>query len=242
MPISVAIVEDDPKASDTLRSHLERYGKENGIHFRIQVFQNAVLLLDHYTANYDIIYMDIQMPMMNGMDASRCLRDLDPTVALIFVTSLTQYAIQGYEVNALDYVVKPFNYYDFALKMTRALKRIPQHEGEDIMVSMKAGTVRLSLDNIKYVEVQGHHVIYHTMHGDYTQYSTITKVEQQLSPHHFVRCNSCYLVNLQYVKEIQGMMAYVGDEALKISQPKKKAFCQAVVAFANRHHFSISSS
>lgn len=239
MPISVAIVEDDLKASEALTSHLERFGRENSIHFRIQVFQNAILLLDHYTADYDLIYMDIQMPMMNGMDAARCLRDLDSTVALIFVTSLTQYAIQGYEVSAMDYIVKPFNYYDFALKMTRVLKRIPTHDGEDIMIPTPEGTVRLSLDHIKYVEVQGHHVIYHTLNGDYTHYSTMTKAEQQLGAHHFVRCNSCYLVNLQYVKGIRGMMVQVGDDELKISQPKKKGFCQAVEAYTNRNRSSI---
>lgn len=235
MPMNVAIVEDDQRASDTLSRHLERFGKENDIHFRVQVFPNAVLFLEHYTAEYDLVYMDIQMPMMNGMDAAMRLRELDPNVALVFVTSLTQYAVQGYEVNALSYMVKPFNYYDFAIKMTRVIRRIPPHDGEDIMVPTDMGTVRLSLEQIQYIEVQGHHLIYHTMNRTYTQYSTLSKVEQQLAAYHFVRCNSCYLVNLQYVQGISGMMVQVGDDMLKISQPRRKQFVKEVEAYANRH-------
>ena len=235
MPIRVAIAEDDPKASTTLTSHLERFGKENGIHFSVQVFDDALLLLDHYSADYDLIFMDIQMPMMNGMDAAQCLRELDQEVALVFVTSLTQYAVQGYEVNALAYIVKPFNYYDFAMKMTRVMKKIPQHEGEEIMISTEMGTVRMSLDNIRYVEVSGHHLTYHTMVGDFTQYAALSKLEEQLAGHHFVRCNSCYLVNLQYVRRINGMLVQVGDEELKISQPRRKQFVREVEAYATRN-------
>lgn len=153
MPIHVAIVEDDLKASKTLEGYLERYGQENEMQFRIQTFAHPLLFLEPYSANYDLVYMDIQMPLMNGMDAAHRLRELDPKVALVFVTSLTQYAIEGYQVNAMDYIVKPFNYFDFALKLTRILERIPSHAGEAILIPTEVGNVRLSFDSIRYVEV-----------------------------------------------------------------------------------------
>lgn len=234
MPIRVAIVEDDSKAAATLQSHLERYGRENALRFRISVFEHPLLFLEPYNADYDLVYMDIQMPLMNGMDAAHCLRDLDPKVALVFVTSLTQYAIEGYEVNALDYIVKPFNYYDFALKLTRILERIPAHDGEDILIPTEVGSVRLTYDSIRYVEVQGHHLIYHTSRGEYTQYSSLSRVEAQLEGHDFARCNSCYLVNLHYVEGIRGYTVTVAGEELKISQPRKKQFVQKVEAYMKR--------
>ena len=234
MPIRVAIVEDEAKAAETLQGHLERYGQENGLQFRVKTFTNPVAFLDPYTADYDLVYMDIQMPLMNGMDAAHCLRDVDQKVALVFVTSLTQYAIEGYEVNAMDYIVKPFNYYDFALKLTRILERIPPHEGEDLLVSTEVGNVRLNIDSIRYIEVQGHHLIYHTSRGEYTQYGSLSKVEPQLEAHHFTRCNSCYLVNLQYVESIRGYNVTVAGETLKISQPRKKPFTQQVEEYLKK--------
>ena len=234
MPIRVAIVEDDKKAAATLQSHLERYGRENSLQFRISAFEHPLLFLDPYSADYDLVYMDIQMPLMNGMDAAHYLRTLDKKVALVFVTSLTQYAIEGYEVNALDYIVKPFNYFDFSLKLTRILERIPAHEGEDILINTEVGNVRLSFDSIRYVEVQGHHLIYHTNRGEYTQYSSLSRIEDQLEGHNFARCNSCYLVNLHYVEGIRGYTVTVAGEELKISQPRKKQFVQKVDAYMKR--------
>lgn len=124
MPVRVAVVEDDEKAAATLKQYLTRYGEENQISFKIGMYSNAISILEQYSANYDIIFMDIRMPYLNGMDAAHRLRVLDSTVALIFVTSLTQYAVSGYEVDAMDYIIKPVNYYDFALKLSRVLKRI----------------------------------------------------------------------------------------------------------------------
>ncbi len=234
MPIHVAIVEDDLKASKTLEGYLGRYGQENEMQFRIQTFAHPLLFLEPYSANYDLVYMDIQMPLMNGMDAAHRLRELDPKVALVFVTSLTQYAIEGYQVNAMDYIVKPFNYYDFALKLTRILERIPSHAGEDILIPTEVGNVRLSFDSIRYVEVQGHHLIYHTGRGEYTQYSSLSKVEQLLCGHGFARCNSCYLVNLHFVEGIKGYTVTVAGEELKISQPRKKQFVRQVEEYMKR--------
>lgn len=234
MPIRVAIVEDDVKAAATLKSHLERYAQENAQQFSIRSFGHPLLFLEPYTADYDLVYMDIQMPLMNGMDAAHCLRKLDPKVALVFITSLTQYAIAGYEVNALDYIVKPINYYDFSLKLTRVLERIPSHEGEDILIPTEVGSIRLTFDSIRYVEVQGHHLVYHTARGEYTQYSSLSKMEPQFEGHGFARCNSCYLVNLHYVEGIRGYTVTVAGEELRISQPRKKKFAQEVAAYMKR--------
>ena len=112
----VAIVEDSIKDFTLLKSYLEQYEKENNIEFNIQCFENGIRFLDKFSANYDIIFMDIDMPYMNGLEVSKKIREIDKTVVLIFVTNLSQYAVNGYEVEALDYIVKPISYFNFSIK------------------------------------------------------------------------------------------------------------------------------
>ncbi|SCP98431.1 LytR/AlgR family response regulator transcription factor [Anaerobium acetethylicum] len=232
--IKIAIVEDEESQARLLEEYLNRYAEEKKIQFKIQKFTNAVSLLENYSADYDIIFMDIRMPYMNGMDAAHRLRKLDKTVLLIFMTSLTQYAISGYEVEALDYIVKPIGYYDFALKMSRAMQRIPKDSPDEIVVSTVNGMVKLSPSDIRFLETEGHHVIYHTADADYRQYGTLSSAEAKLQSYNFCRCNNCYLVNLQYVESIQGYTVTVDGKELRISQPRKKAFVQQLLDYTKR--------
>lgn len=223
----VAIVEDETEQAEQLKDYLARYGKEKHLTFKVDRFPDAVTFLESYASNYHIVFMDIKMPYLNGMEAAHKLRDLDETVALIFITSLKQYAIKGYEVGAMEYIVKPIEYYNFALKLSKTLKRIQRDEDAQITLVSQANIVRLNSADVLFLETKGHTVIYHTLSGNYTEYNSLTVKERQLGKYGFVRCNSCYLVNLQHVDEIKGYTVVVNGTLLQISQPRKKAFLHA---------------
>lgn len=235
--INIAIVEDDKEQAAELEAALRQYSGEFKTPLQISVFYNAVVFLEKYTAEYDIIYMDIMMPMLNGMDASRMLREKDDQVMLIFVTSMQQFAIQGYEVGASDFIVKPVNYPEFKLKFTRVLGRLPQKENEDILVKTETGFVRLPPAQIAYVEVRGHHCVYHTALGEYRQYQTMKSVEAQLERHGFVKCNNFLLVNLAHVRKIEGMSVFVDSEELQMSHPRRKEFSQRFAEFSGSRKY-----
>ncbi len=229
MPLRIAIVEDEPKAQDTLKSYLERFGKENDITFLIDIYGTPVMLLDQYKAEYNIIFLDIQMPDINGMDAARRIRAMDSSVVLIFVTSLTQYAIAGYEVEALDYIVKPVQYYNFALKMTKALRHVGGGQEDAISVSTEIGTARINLRDIRYIEVQDHLLTYYTFDGTYSEFQTISNVERMLRDKGFARVSNSCLVNLRCVKGYKGYALFLNDGTeLHISQPRKRALVKAI--------------
>lgn len=235
--INIAIVEDDKEQAAELETALRQYSDEYNTPLQISVFYNAVVFLEKYTAEYDIIYMDIMMPMMNGMDASRILREKDDQVMLIFVTSMQQFAIQGYEVGASDFIVKPVNYPEFKLKFTRVLARLPEKENKDILVKTETGFVRLTPAQITFVEVRGHHCVYHTVLGEYRQYQTMKNVEAQLARHGFVKCNNFLLVNLAHVSKIEGMSVIVDGEELQISHPRRKEFSQRFAEFTGSRKY-----
>lgn len=236
MAISIAIVEDDKAASDLIAEYIIRYSKENELQLSITQYYDAVGLLDQYTAEHDIIFMDIQMPYLNGMAAAHRLRAMDQKVILVFITSLRQYAVEGYEVDALSYLVKPVNYYDFAIKLRKALKRIPFLSTTDIILNTKSGDIRLAQEDIRYVEIHDHWLIFHTLGGDYSHYSSLTRIEKQVSANEFARCNSCYLVNLHYVQRVSGMFVTLDDGTeLKISQPRKKVFLETLKKYYERN-------
>ena len=231
----IAIVEDEQSCMDTLKAYLEKLAAEKDLSFEICCFKNAVLFLENYTSDYHLVFMDIRMPYLNGMDAAHSLRELDPEVLLIFVTSMAHYAVKGYEVSAFDYIVKPVTYPDFALKMARAIRRLSHIKtGPEIVVPTPNGMVRLSTDEIRYIETLGHHLIYH-MDGakTHTQYATLASVEEKLKQYHFARCNNCYLVNLKFVQRIKGYTVSVDGVELQISQPRKKEFLRQFLAFSD---------
>ena len=224
--INIAIVEDNQEQAATLESHIRTYAAQHKLAVSVKVFYDAITFLEKYS-DFHIVYMDIMMPMLNGMDAAKLLREKDNQVILIFVTTMRQYAIQGYDVSAYDFIVKPIAYPEFALKFTRVLEQLDLDESPDVFIRTETSFVRLIPRDIYYVEVKGHHCIYHTRGGDYRQYQTMKSAEAALDGQSFVRCNNFLLVNLTYVNRVEGMTVYVDGNALPISHPRRKAFSEA---------------
>ena len=206
-------------------SYIRQYYNSDATKYAITVYDKAELLLNNFQTGYDIIFLDIKLPGMDGMQLSHEIRKIDPIVTIILVTNLVQFAVKGYEVSAFDFVVKPVSYSDFALKLKRAETAIENKRDVDVTVSERFKTTRVSSGEIIYVEVAGHYLYYHTQNGVLKGYGSISKLENTLSSKNFMRCNNCYLVNPRYIKSVQGYTVIMknGDELL-ISHQRKKAF------------------
>lgn len=224
----VAVVEDSPEEAETLRRHFARYTEERGAPFHVTYFTSGEDFLSKYRPIYDLVLMDIGLPKMTGMEAAARLRELDKSVTLIFVTNMAQFAVKGYEVDAFDFVVKPVSYSNFALKLQRALNKLNSRRDTEVVISLSDQILRLSASRIKYIEISGHNMVYHTTDGPIRAYGNLKDAEAALSSPMFIRCNSCYLVNLNYVQAVRGYTAVVDGDELQISRPRRKAFIQAL--------------
>lgn len=230
--IHIAIVEDDPRYQKQLSDFIAQYQADHGEQFKISLYANGMEIVEHYALNYDIILLDIQMELMDGMETAQRIREIDKDVVLIFITNLPQFALQGYEVEALSYLLKPINSFAFAQELHRAVVRVKETRSEAYLhIMQKNGLLRLTASHITYVESQGNDVIYHTLEGDYTARDSLKGVEEKLPANAFYRCNNCYLVNLAQVERVNKNEVVVAGAQLQISRLRKKGFMEALAAY-----------
>lgn len=229
--IRAAMVEDDPQHTNLWQDFLSRYGQEKGLEITAEQFSNGMDFVSDYTPKYDMIFMDIEMPYMNGMDCAFKLRELDPDVILVFVTSMVQYAVKGYEVGAVGYMVKPLRYFPFSVLMDKVMGMLSARETLDVYINSGSHVKRISSRDLYYIEVRDHYLIFHTTEGDFTQNGKMKDIEAQLDRVDFFRCSNCYLVNLRHVKEISDNDITVGKDTIQISRRRKKEFMEAINAY-----------
>ena len=229
--VRIAIVEDEEYYVSQLMQYLDDYQKESGEEFEITVYRDGDGITAKYKAQFDIILMDIQMKFVNGMTAAEEIRKVDSEVVIIFITNMTQYAIRGYEVDALDYVLKPVSYFAFAQKLGRAISRIRKRRSKYITVQVKGGILRLNTSDIYYIESEGHSLIFHTSSGNHIVSGTMKSAEEQMGDLNFSRGNKCYLINLEHVEGVKDKCAVVRDEKLKLSRPRVNSFMQELTKY-----------
>lgn len=232
--VRIAIVEDSVKYAEKLRSYLERFGEERKEKIEITEFSDGEDIVTNYKGNYDIILMDIKMTFMDGMKAAEKIREMDRAVVIIFITNMPQYAMQGYAVEALDYVLKPISYFALSQRLDRALERMEQRKKKKYLtISVKGGMRRVDLDKVRYFEVFDHRLFIHMTDEDIETKGSIREVEGAIGTDQFFRCNKCYLINLEYVDSVQNNDIFIGGDVVRVSRAKKKEFMDMLNNYMN---------
>ncbi len=225
--MKISIVEDDSLTAQTVEKYLHRFFSKTDTAIEVIRYADAISFLKRYDKSTDIVFMDINMPGLNGMDAAKKLRERDGEVIIIFVTNLVQCAVDGYEVGAFDFIVKPISYGSFSLKLRRVSQMLQSKIKRQICVSTRQGKTLINAEEITYIEIMRHVVTYHTVRGDYVGSGSLTAISEELDGLPFAMCNRCYLVNLKYVRQIDGNDVIVGGNGrLQIAAPRRKEFLQ----------------
>lgn len=229
--IRVGVVEDDPTACQRVLDYMNQYHSETGTEFTISVFDDGEKIVEKYTPTYDILLLDIEMKHMDGMAAARQIRERDDSVVIVFITAAPQYAINGYEVQALSYLLKPVPYFAFRQEIKRSIDMVRRRADDAMLIDTGGKQMRVELSDVLYIESIRHTIIIHTLGGKLSVTGTLKDFEERLAGQSFFRSNSCYLVNMQHVVGVDGQDCVMSNgEALRISRPRKKAF---LVALAN---------
>ena len=231
--LKIAVVEDQEETRERLCGFIQQYAGEKGLQVETTAYADGALLVKEYhPGSYDILFMDVEMPMLGGFSAAERIREVDTETVLVFVTNMAQYAIRGYSVDALDYVLKPVDYYQFCTKLDRAVQRVQQRRGGQVALQLSGGGMQLlDTGDILYLETRNRMLYYHTVQQEYAVRGSLASAEKQLAPYHFARCNQCYLVNLQHVKAVESDFVRVGEDRLEISRRQKAAFMTAVASY-----------
>ncbi len=206
----IVIFEDSPRDAERLVQFAERYGAENGVQFVTQVERSA-MTIGTEAERADLIFMDIEMPGLTGMEAATLLRTYDQSTPIIFVTNLAQFAVRGYEVDALDFIVKPVTYGAFSMRMAKALRVMRRDEGRALTLTHQGGMTVVRLDEVAFVEAKGHNLVYHLADGSQaTTRGTLAQAEGQLGDG-FVRISKGVIVGLRHVRGYRGQEVTLVD-------------------------------
>lgn len=229
--VRVAIVEDKKEYSESLHVFTKKFFKENSVEFTVDIIENGLDLVKRYKSQYDVLLLDIEMPLLDGMEAAKRIRQIDDSVIIIFVTNMAQFAVNGYEVDAVSFLVKPISYFMLSVAMKKALNLLVHRKNTDIMITTKQNIRVVSSDDLLYVESFKNDLFYVTSKEKIQARGVLKNIESKLSGHNFSRCNNGLLVNLKYVTSINNNIVVVNHEELPISRGRKKEFVDDFMSY-----------
>lgn len=231
--MKVAVLDDRLEDVQLLVEYLDRFQSERGLSVQVVTYSASLDFLEEYHSDYDVLFLDIEMPGANGLEVAHEVRARDESVGIIFITNMAQYAIRGYEVNAIDFMVKPVRYVNFAEKLDKALRFRQQRDQRVLLLADEDGLSRIPVSDVLYVEKDRYYLLYHTKNGVFRQRGTAKELKEQLKGLPFSDCTAGCLVNLNHVKRVgkEDVLLRSG-ETLPIARRIRKKFLQDFIAFA----------
>lgn len=228
--LRIAIVDDEQKERERLKQYVERYFLKRGQEAAVSLYDDGETLLQAARGTLDLLFLDIQMGRMDGLSAARQLRATDEEVLIVFITNMAQYAIDGYSVNALDFLVKPIDWERTERVLDKAGKHLANRKPEMISLRNSEGLFVVDTRDILYIETDGRNLLLHTEKAKLRCHETLQNLEEKLSGH-FFRCHNAFLVNLRKVERVTGSDIVVGGRNIPLSKHRRREFMQAMARF-----------
>lgn len=224
-------MDDEQEMRDVLEQHLRRYSREKNLPLETVPFSGRDALLKVYSHDFDFLFLDVDMPGLNGVETARRIRQTGSNVMILFVTNYAQYAINGYEVDAVDYLLKPLTYFDFSLKFSKALRRWMNREEQYLIVETSGGVQRLPVSKVLYIEVRKHYLCYCMQSGEVFARGKLNEEVGRLKPYGFCRVHRSFLVNLRYVEKLRATEVIVNGQGIPVGRQYSGELMETYVRF-----------
>ena len=232
MALRIAICDDNPVDTQIIQKYADGWLKQWEIETELVSFPSAESFLFQYEESqpFDLLFLDVEMGEMDGVALAKELRARGDTAQIVFITGYMDYMAQGYDVEALHYLIKPVDEQKLGSVLERAVKRIAQPT-KQLVVSTADGLVRLNITDIAYAEAMGHVLQLHMTNGTcYETRMAMKDAEEKLGAD-FIHCHRSYLVNLRHVRRITRTDVVLDDgTALPLSRRLYDAVNRAFIA------------
>ncbi|MCM1375156.1 MAG: LytTR family DNA-binding domain-containing protein [Muribaculum sp.] len=200
----IAICEDNREHREILEEMIKRWAQKQRENVLVRHYESAEQFLFYMKdePHFDLVFLDIQMSKINGLQLARMIRQEDRLILLIFTTALKRYAPVGYEVAAFRYLIKPLQENEVFTVLTKASQVIEERKREAVIVTRGDESRRVFKEDIYYIEVDNHHVILHLKEETIRFKAKLKEFETQFREPQFCKCHRSYIVNLKYTGKI----------------------------------------
>jgi len=201
----IAVCDDEKNQNDLIIEYARNWAEKHDEMVEVYAYSSAIELLYYWSEgkSFDVVFLDINMKNMNGVELARILRKNGDMINIVFITGLKDYVFQGYEVQALDYLLKPVKKERCLLCLDRALEILSLRSKETFIITLEKESLRLRYNEIYAFEILSHYVGVKTTKGNYTFKKKISELEQELPSDKFFRCHRSFIVNMHYVNTVK---------------------------------------
>lgn len=227
-PLKCLIIDDEPLARQLIESYV---AKTPGLNLEGAFESAAEAVKSVMSGDIDIIFLDINMPTLNGIEFASLIPE---RTRIIYITAYEQYALQGFKVNALDYLLKPVSYEEFCKAVKKAFdwhamhdayEISPKGESETLTVKTDCRLIQMRLDSIRYVEVRKDRVIFFRAEGEpVSTLMSLNEIERLLPADRFMRVHRSFIVNLRQIEVVERNRIVFGNEYIPIADSKRDEF------------------
>ena len=230
--INVVICDNETPSLNTLNQYCDTYNAEHQINLNLTLFDNGEDLINNYCFCFNIIFLDILIPGMDGITVAKKIRELDSRVVIIFLTSTLKYSLMGYSVGAANYIMKPISYKKFQMELDKAISYCNEMEQQFIIIKNATGIYKIYVNDISFIETCNHRTLIHTKKKNITCFHNMKKLEKDLQDFGFIRCHSSYIVNIGYIESVEKLLiTLISSEQIPISQQKRKYVMKTLAVY-----------